>query len=258
MHHSYTIQYSTYTLTEHSTGGNPSSYVTHNDITAYCSFFSAPGSYLGDLSAYLGGKLVFSLNSTDTSWTDEDVVVLIGAGMVACFELPAPPPAPPTWESYQVPLTAAGFTYDDQNGAPVSVNDFDLIMADVQVLLIPAEFGAEIEETVGLDSVGLLPPGVSNVLPSSPVRLHAAVPNPFNPMTTIAFSLDRTEQVSLAVFDLNGRLVRTLLIGSLTAGRHEVKWQGRDDRGSEVASGVYLYRLVAGPFSDVGRMALVR
>jgi flagellar hook assembly protein FlgD len=64
--------------------------------------------------------------------------------------------------------------------------------------------------------------------------------------------------VRLDVFDLRGRLVRTLVDGALTAGRHEVLWDGRSDAGQEQPSGVYLSRLRSESREAMGRMTLVR
>jgi hypothetical protein len=71
-------------------------------------------------------------------------------------------------------------------------------------------------------------------------------PNPFNPSTTIGFSVSQSGPVVLDIYDLTGRHVRTLLRGGVAAGNHSVQWDGRDDRGSSVGSGVYFYRLRAG------------
>jgi hypothetical protein len=70
-----------------------------------------------------------------------------------------------------------------------------------------------------------------------------AYPNPFNPMTRIAFELPVDGRALVRIHDLSGRLVRTLVDGERPAGRHEVTWQGRDDRGQPLASGVYLVQL---------------
>ncbi len=68
-------------------------------------------------------------------------------------------------------------------------------------------------------------------------------PNPFNPSTTINFSIPQHAQVSLAVFDVNGRLVNQLLDGGMTAGSHTITWNGLDMSGKPLASGVYFYRV---------------
>ncbi|MBD3402218.1 T9SS type A sorting domain-containing protein [candidate division GN15 bacterium] len=83
-------------------------------------------------------------------------------------------------------------------------------------------------------------------------------PNPFNPTTTISFSLPEQAQVTLCVFNVLGQEVRRLIDATLPAGEHQVEWRARDDRGRELSSGVYLYRLEAGGFSDVKKMLLVR
>ena len=77
-------------------------------------------------------------------------------------------------------------------------------------------------------------------------RLLRNYPNPFNPSTTIKFSLERDAQVALRVFDVHGRLVRTLLDSYLAAGPRTVEWDGRDDRGRFLASGTYYMRLQGG------------
>ena len=71
-------------------------------------------------------------------------------------------------------------------------------------------------------------------------------PNPFNPRTTISFGLAEAGPATLAVYDVGGRRVRTLVSGSLAAGQHHVVWDGRGDAGRALASGVYFYRLEAG------------
>ena len=83
-------------------------------------------------------------------------------------------------------------------------------------------------------------------------------PNPFNPSTTIRFTLPEASPVRLAVYDINGRLVRTLLGQTLPSGHHSVVWDGRDAIGREVASGVYVYRLTAPQGVVTKRMTLLR
>jgi len=89
--------------------------------------------------------------------------------------------------------------------------------------------------------------------------LHPCYPNPFNPSTTISYDLESPAIVSLTVYDMAGRLVRTLVAAeSSSAGRHEVVWNGRDETGQIAAAGVYFYRLDAGGFSETRRMSLVK
>ena len=87
--------------------------------------------------------------------------------------------------------------------------------------------------------------GVGESDSTTPGRIaHASFPNPFNPVTTIAYELPRPGRVDLLVYSLSGRLVRILLNSAFQPeGSHAVPWRGRDDSGRAVASGAYFYRL---------------
>ncbi|MBK8164868.1 MAG: hypothetical protein IPK64_02770 [bacterium] len=95
---------------------------------------------------------------------------------------------------------------------------------------------------------------------STPARvvLYGAVPNPFNPRTTIRFAVPVEQHARLDVHSVDGRLVRRLLDGRVAAGPHDVTWDGRDDAGREVASGVYVHRLTSGGQVQTGKMILAR
>jgi hypothetical protein len=90
------------------------------------------------------------------------------------------------------------------------------------------------------------------------VALGQNSPNPFNPSTTISFTLPAREQVTVSIYDANGRLVRTLLDESRDYGTHNVTWDGRDDAGTTVGSGVYFYRLSAGKYSESKKMVMLK
>ena len=83
-------------------------------------------------------------------------------------------------------------------------------------------------------------------------------PNPFNPVTRIDFTIPAFASVNLLVYDLKGYLVRTIVDESLSAGAHSVKWDGKNDSGIPVASGVYLYRLSSADFSQSRRMLYIK
>ncbi len=89
-------------------------------------------------------------------------------------------------------------------------------------------------------------------------RLTGAYPNPFNPHTTIAFTLDVAQAVSLRVYAADGRRVATLREGVLDRGAHDVVWNGCDDRGRPLASGAYLVRLEAGSRAESRKIQLIR
>ncbi len=103
-------------------------------------------------------------------------------------------------------------------------------------------------EVVLAEAVSRLPVGVGvdDQVPGAAARLQPAYPNPFNPQTTIAFEVAEAgagQPLRLEVLDLRGRVIRTLVSGAREAGRHEVVFDGRDQRGQRLASGVYLARL---------------
>ena len=83
-------------------------------------------------------------------------------------------------------------------------------------------------------------------------------PNPFNPATTISFTLPEAGFARLAVYNISGQLVRELTAENLPAGRHEIVWDGRDMNGAQVSSGVYIARLAAGERTAVRKVTLVR
>ncbi|MBK6898594.1 MAG: T9SS type A sorting domain-containing protein [bacterium] len=89
-------------------------------------------------------------------------------------------------------------------------------------------------------------------------RLDGNAPNPFNPMTTVSFSLATAGRATVDVLDLQGRVVRTLFAGDLPAGVRALVWDGRDDAGREVASGAYLARLQSGGRTATHKMILAR
>ncbi|RMD91609.1 MAG: T9SS C-terminal target domain-containing protein [Calditrichaeota bacterium] len=89
-------------------------------------------------------------------------------------------------------------------------------------------------------------------------RLCAAYPNPFNPSTMIRFDLTKSANAKLEIFNVLGQRVRVLLDERKQAGRYTVQWDGTDDTGEPVVSGVYYYKLHAGDHVNVEKMTLVR
>jgi predicted outer membrane repeat protein len=94
--------------------------------------------------------------------------------------------------------------------------------------------------------------------PALPLGLEQNFPNPFNPSTAVAYYLPRDSRVELAVFDVSGRRVASLVERIEKKGRHSVIWNGKDETGSSVGSGVYFYRLTAGKETISKKMVLLR
>ena len=89
-------------------------------------------------------------------------------------------------------------------------------------------------------------------------RLFQNFPNPFNPITELRYQLPEASEVRLSVYNLLGQEVQRLVDGKMAAGVHSAQWDGRDDSGRPLASGVYLCRFRAGDFTQTKRIVLLR
>jgi hypothetical protein len=104
------------------------------------------------------------------------------------------------------------------------------------------------------------PSGVNDHPDVLPIEfaLHANYPNPFNPMTTIAYDLPRQAQVEIVIYNIAGQRVKTLVSETVGAGNHTVVWDSRDQSGDPVSSGIYFYRIKAGDYVDSRKMLLLK
>ena len=103
--------------------------------------------------------------------------------------------------------------------------------------------------------------GVETPLSSTPVRdfsLFQNYPNPFNPGTTIQYQLPSTTHATLKIYNLLGQEIRTLVNARQSHGLYKLHWDGRDDLGRDVPSGVYIYKLQAGDYTRSRKMELIR
>ena len=96
-----------------------------------------------------------------------------------------------------------------------------------------------------------------DAVPGATLSLRS-YPNPFNPTTTIALNVPRAGKVRLRVFDVRGRAIRTLVDGDMTAGLHRISWNGRNDDGHAVASGVYLAQVRTGGETRLDKLTLMK
>ena len=98
-----------------------------------------------------------------------------------------------------------------------------------------------------------------NVIIQTPeIFLHQNYPNPFNPTTTINYSLKENSNVSLNIYNIKGQKVKQLVSDQLSAGQHSVVWNGKDDSGKSVSSGIYLYKLKTVNFEKTKKMILIK
>ncbi len=89
-------------------------------------------------------------------------------------------------------------------------------------------------------------------------QLFQNYPNPFNPETAFRYNLPSTSNVQLSIYSILGHKIRTLIRTRQSSGDHQIKWDGRDDSGVQVSSGVYLFKLQAGSAVAVRKMLLIR
>ena len=94
--------------------------------------------------------------------------------------------------------------------------------------------------------------------PAVPLHLNQNYPNPFNPTTTVTYSVPEKSNVILVIYDVSGKRIACLVDGQQEKGSHSVEWSGKDEKGSSVASGIYVYRLAAGGRTISKKMVVLR
>jgi hypothetical protein len=178
-------------------------------------------------------------------------------GIIATYELGRAIPI-----IISVNLDAA--TYDIWvDGLPVVVgNTHGVIGRGIGAVLVGCSHDPDVGDGYFLDDLvvtdEVVPVTAAPQLAAPTLRLHPATPNPFNPRTVVAFDLIEDAGARLRVCDLTGRVLATLVEGTLPAGTHCAIWQGVDARGRPVPSGVYVMRLEAGGSVAQRAVTLVR
>jgi len=98
---------------------------------------------------------------------------------------------------------------------------------------------------------------ISESLVPTSMELHQNYPNPFNPTTIIPYSIDKTFEVQITVFNLLGQKIKTLVDGEQKAGVYRIGWDGKDESGNQVPSGIYFFQMKAGSITQTKKMILV-
>ena len=97
---------------------------------------------------------------------------------------------------------------------------------------------------------------ISNIINS--FILHQNYPNPFNPVTSINFTLPKKGLVNITIYNIAGRIVKTLVNSSQTAGYKSIQWNATNDRNEQVSAGLYLYTIEVGEFRQTKKMVLLK
>jgi len=213
----------------------------------------------GTETAQLGGLFLTDNLANTTRWVFPDTSLAAGEHLLIwCDDDPQDGPLHATFK-----LAAGG----EEIGLFARLTDGN-VMIDSYVFGPQSTDISEGRQTDGADHWVFFTtptPGAANAVsldsppaPADVLQLGPSYPNPFNPGTNIEFLLPAATVVHLQIFDVRGRLVASLIDGALAAGRHAVRWDGRDQRGQDVASGAYLVRLTSGREVRSQRIMLLR
>jgi len=83
-------------------------------------------------------------------------------------------------------------------------------------------------------------------------------PNPFSNSTTISFSISESQKVSLKIYDMAGRLIKTIADAQMQTGTHQLIWNARDEKGNAVSTGNYLLKMQAGNYEETKKISVIR
>jgi len=131
----------------------------------------------------------------------------------------------------------------------------DWVFSDVNGSTFPPGFGGGM--TFKVKSIDMAADDIAPVVPHS-FALNQNYPNPFNPTTKVSFSVERKTDVNISIFNILGQKVFTLVSGTMDPGVYDREWPGTDQNGSQVASGIYFYKMTAGDFVQTRKMLLMR
>jgi subtilisin family serine protease len=163
--------------------------------------------------------------------------------------------------SYTMPL---GTLYTVSPGPPRKLEYFVdgsmiTLEAKVRATAYSSAAGTAVGHSDSLFIIGAPVAVEAEPTPAAPrFALEANRPNPFNPVTTIVFEIPRAGRATLRIYSVRGALVRTLVDEPLPAGRYSARWDGRDDRGVGLASGIYIYELDEGGRQASRKMSLLK
>ncbi len=142
------------------------------------------------------------------------------------------------------PFTQIRTTHDQFGVHDLSVRNSEILLVPTKKLMAGP---SDVREIQGSDEVR-----------PSQFSLSQNYPNPFNPFTNFQFTLSKSGQVKIEIFNVVGQKVKTLLDRDMRPGVYVADWDGKDEKGNPVSSGIYFYRMHAGDFSDMKKMVLLK
>lgn len=151
----------------------------------------------------------------------------------------------------QAPTTWTEFLYD--------ISSFDGQAVRVAVRCVSEDAFVFYVDDFSIHSNGGYPVDADDpVVPAISTKLENNYPNPFNPQTTIRYSLAQASAVMIEIYNVKGQLVKTLVKDTKEAGNHSVVWNGKDNNNRSVSSGIYYYKMSAGKYSNTRKMILMK
>jgi hypothetical protein len=164
------------------------------------------------------------------------------------------------------PLITSEYNYisgDDYLQAPANWTEyyFDLSSYDKQQVYITIRCISDDAFVFYVDNFAVHTHTTSTEDEFTPIavtQLAGNYPNPFNPETTISYSMKEAGSVSIDIYNVKGQLVKHLVNGEMTAGKHSIVWNGRDDNNHAVSSGVYFYKMNSGIYSSTKKMIMMK
>ena len=159
-------------------------------------------------------------------------------------------------------LMKSGISRDPRNGTDLIVGTESVDAATIEAWIAQArlEDDGSLAFKQGIENLENL---LASLIPEETALLLHNYPNPFNPETWIPYQLVESAEVTLNIYDMNGQLVRRLAVGHQAAGMYQSRsraayWDGRNQLGESVASGLYFYTLTAGEFTGTRRMLILK
>ena len=142
-----------------------------------------------------------------------------------------------------------------EHARALTPDEIEHLEKTLRMMNLPQDIESLLESAIKAGNTSVKPPLLIEAF-----SLSQNVPNPFNPTTTISYSMpgEKSVHVTIKVYDLRGRLVRILVDGLREPGSHTVFWEGTDNTGRQVSSGVYMYRMQAGNFVQTRKMVLLK
>ncbi len=175
-----------------------------------------------------------------------------------------PPNVVVSWELPPMPVRGLSHykVYCDGEEIADNINNLFYIHTNVEpgeyIYNVTAVYDVAWESEFSNDAPCIVPVGADGLLIPLITKLTGNYPNPFNPETNIAFSLKEAGKVTLEIYNIKGEKVRTLLKGHLDAAYHNIIWNGKDNSGKKVASGVYFYKMKTGKYVSTKKMILMK